>query len=394
MAPTTGNKTYSTTRTWSHNNNGGNLLVFTCFGESSGPTDTDVTFGGCQADFVCTYGDGFWYGDLWIVRGAPSGSYTIAVSSFHGSGTFRGGIAISLIDAKTAIPTNHNGYSFLSTTPSRDVTSASGCLVIDFIMGRAWTVATPGAGQSTEYALYSSSEAGAGTVTMSWSGLTENRGVQIGVSIEPDDGTTYDWPTIGTVGNSGSGTSSPLSFNNNSEDMLAVMLFDGEASLAVVTGVTFNSVALTQLRSENDGMWLGEIWCLPSPPVGTYNIAVTCSSGTVCKIMAASILNVRRALPTASNVDVYSTYAYGDVTLVADKSQLTLEGIWGRTGNRTPASGQTVVIANEMASRRGSPDYWGRFTCIGDRQASAVVAFLAIEPQVGTPVAFSPFMMV
>jgi hypothetical protein len=369
----TGNATYSTTsRTFTHNNDGENLLIYVCFGESSAPTDCDVVFGGYQATSICSYSS-YWYGELWIVRNAPIGSYTVTISSTNNTGTLRGAIALSILGMKKAVPTNYNGYDFLSSTPSRDVTSSTGCLVVDFLMGRAWTAATPGTGQSPVYALYCSKEAGASTVTMSWSGLTENRGNQIGVSLEPDDGTGYNWATLPTVGNTGSGTSSPLSFNNNSSDMLAVGLFDGEGSLAVVTGVTFNSVAMTQLTTENDGYWLGEIWYLKSPPVGTYNIAVTCSSGTVAEILAASIIG---SLDTPTPYDVYATTGnYFGINLAANTYNMVLEMTFGRAAARTPISGQTVLISNLMAWRRGSEDYWARYNFAESRSVIAAAAF-------------------
>jgi hypothetical protein len=392
MAVTTGTATYATSasRTFAHNNNGENLLIFVCFGESSAPTDCDVVFGGYQASPVCEY-SGFWYGSLWIVRNAPSGSYNVVVSSTNNTGTFRGAIALSILGMKKAVPTNYNGYDFLSSTPSRDVTSSTGCLVVDFIMGRGWTAATPGAGQSSVYALYSSSEAGAGTVTMSWSGLTENRGVQIGVSLEPDDGTAYDWPTIPTVGNTGSGTSSPLSFNNNSSSMMAVSLFDGEGSLAVVTGVTFNSVAMTKLISENDGFWLGEVWLLAKPPVGTYNIAVTCSSGTIAEICAASIVNGDITTPTEYDVHGWLGWYLG-VNVVSSTSKLIVQASFGRASTRTPISGQTVSITDLMCYRRGSADYWARYAMGESRSVFTVVAF-GLLPSNPIGVGITPYMM-
>jgi len=120
-------------------------------------------------------------------------------------------------------------------------------------------------------------------------------------------------------------------------------------------------VALTSLFSESDGNWLGHFWYLLNPPQGTYNIAVTMGSGTLAKILVASIQNCSVVAPT-----IYNGYAglnsYPENDLVCSEAYLVLDMVWGRVGiTRELRSGQTMALSDVIAYKRGAVDYWSRW---------------------------------
>jgi len=377
MAVSFGNVTDSSSKSPTHNNNGEDVYIFCNYALGTPPNNEDITYGGRTCLYITEIADSYNHGTLWVCLNAPTGLNTCNVSDSGGDASTPRVVLVSVTGARHAVAVNYNSaLLILASSSSINVASAVGRTVLDFIRANNDTLVV-GAGQSSLLLTSdrgSSYEAGAATVTMSWTCASNSRGTHIGVDLPLDDGTVVYIPTLPTVGNTGSGTSSPVSFNNNG-DILAVGVFDGEGSLGTVSGVTYNGVALTKIVAATPGSWLGEMWGLLNPPKGSsYNVAVTMGSGTLAKVEVASILGCSIVLPT-----IFGAYEglgnYPEVNLVCGLDYMVLDMIWGRAGTRTPFSGQTVSVADEISWKRGAVDYWSRYQCSDTRYALVCAAF-------------------
>lgn len=161
------------------------------------PNGTTVTWGGVSMDKLdeAAYSvDDDFYAGLFFIKNPPTSGSTIAATF---AGNLTGGVLTASyqdVDQTTPFGTvaKANGSSGTATV---DVTSASGELVID--AGMFSNLPTAGAGQTQaaranqadKYAFHSY-EAGAGTVTMSWTATT-NPWVILGVALKPFTGDPF-----------------------------------------------------------------------------------------------------------------------------------------------------------------------------------------------------------
>lgn len=81
--------------------------------------------------------------------------------------------------------------------------------------------------------------------------------------------------------NSASATSRTWSHTTTSDTTCLVVgtFAANNAKTANVTGVTYNGVSLTQVVKSAAGSGQGGLWVMFNPPVGTYNVVMTASSG-------------------------------------------------------------------------------------------------------------------
>ncbi len=123
-----------------------------------------------------------------------------------------------------------------------------------------------------------------------------------------------------------------------------------------ISGITYNSVALTKLDSQLNGdaqQRILEIWYLLNPDTGTHTIAATGTGSAASKQGGAlSLLGVLQSAPTSfktsgdsNNCSVNVTGATGD---------LFVDG-WGKSGTNastTPGTGQTKFIGFSQSSNQ------------------------------------------
>jgi hypothetical protein len=186
----------ATSLTWSHAvASGSNTALFVGISiESGGGSSTGVTYGGTAMTLVGRSA-GTHVVEIWRLLAPTVGTANI-VASFNGTIQVVGGAAAFDGVNQTTPTGTFVGAGGTSTTPSVAVGSAAGELVIDVLYGNDGPTATVGSGQTAQWNLATgsgngkargggSTEAGAASVTMSWT-LSSSLEWRIGgVSIKP-----------------------------------------------------------------------------------------------------------------------------------------------------------------------------------------------------------------
>ncbi len=167
-------------------------VVIGVFGEGQTANPT-ITFGG-QTPTLIQRNDAF-EPYLWLYYVLPSGSGSQTITVTFGASCGRcalGAVAYSGVDQTTPIGTGVLGNTSSATTHSVTVTSATGGMVADVALV-GWSDITVGAGQTVRYdqddflsvfrSFGMSDEAGAASVTMSWTTTTAADGSVIAVPL-------------------------------------------------------------------------------------------------------------------------------------------------------------------------------------------------------------------
>jgi hypothetical protein len=217
----------ATSLTFSHTANGDTLYVAVAI-DSITVTGTGVTYGGVALTFIGrTVGTSYTH-EWWYISAPTSGAANI-VASINGNVRIAAGARnVSGVDLD-GIFRNLNSASGSSTAPSVNITSNVGDLVIDFVHTKVSSeVYTVGAGQTSNFAQNSvattdihaagSNEAGAASVTMSWTLSVTGSWFISGISI----------PAVGTV---------PTLDLRVSQDAIETLIIPGSIDLRVSQNV-------------------------------------------------------------------------------------------------------------------------------------------------------------
>lgn len=169
-----------TSTSWSHTSDGNPLIVRVAL--QGGVSNVAVTYNGVSVPLVVeNLYSSFWYVGIFYLDAPASGSNTVAVSWTGSAGYTMS--AVNVAGGGAPINTATGGAN--ANSVSVNVTSATGDVVIDAVARRGAVALTVGASQTENFAnLYGSGgsqiahggsyEAGAGTVTMSWSAGSAN----------------------------------------------------------------------------------------------------------------------------------------------------------------------------------------------------------------------------
>jgi len=248
-----------------------------------------------------------------------------------------------------------------NNSPTVNVSSATGEIVVDVMtgfddLGGAHSH-SPGAGQTERWGFdftnlgsdAGSTEAGAGSVTMSWSLTGEIGGWAIaGVGVKPAGGDTLAFDAVSSSStDSGAPIEWPHTCTGANRALIVGVLFE---SGATISSVTYNGVALTSIGGATfAGMGTRiEQWKLSAPASGTNYVIVTPSgTSTLLRVGAVSFAGAHQTtgsltgtqanntgVSTTPTVDVSS--ATGEI--VADAMSIA-EGL---TNAATVGAGQTL----------------------------------------------------
>ncbi len=182
------------TLSWAHTCTGSDLMLFVGFGG----TDIDegevtgVTYNSVAMTKVWDRTQNTYNSTGWYLANPATGSNTVIVTMVNTNTRYMGGaISFTGVDQSTPVDTATEGATNFGTTVTIDVSSATDDLVIDGVVSGDQDPIV-GAGQIEKIAemkfgsYYSmSTEAGAATVTMSWSGGGSTTWSMGGVSINP-----------------------------------------------------------------------------------------------------------------------------------------------------------------------------------------------------------------
>lgn len=190
-----GTPAYATSLSWSHTCTGDNRILIVGLSFFLTVTDVAVTYNGVAMTLVdnAVGGNG---GKPWMFRlvAPATGSNTIAASWTTSSSCAGGGMSFTGVSQSAPLGTAAKNTG-ASTTPTVDVTSASGELVVDVVSNaNAGGAPSVGADQTERYNQLGSGtnnvygagshEAGAATTTMSWTIVSTNWGI-VAVPLKP-----------------------------------------------------------------------------------------------------------------------------------------------------------------------------------------------------------------
>ena len=149
--------------------------------------------------------------------------------------------------------------------------------------------------------------------------------------------------------------------NDNRMLIVAVHLSDSVVGSRTVTGITYNSVAMTLIGRANQGVGntnSQELWRLIAPSVGTFNVVITVSGATVD--LGASVIdlyNVMQQAPEASNTAVNGgTPVSASVTTLSGLSLIISSVDANGTTAISHGTGQVERTNFAMSASRGSLD--------------------------------------
>ena len=152
----------------SHTGTGSSLVGWVILGFTQNVSEVSATYGGQAMTLVAAVAPGYWL-HCFYIDGALSGAQTVAASWTTSANCQMGIMTYSGAVANAAAKASATGTS---TTPTVNVSSAAGEVVVDGVIGGG--TVTVGADQTQRYNRVvhmisaGSEEAGAGTVTMSW----------------------------------------------------------------------------------------------------------------------------------------------------------------------------------------------------------------------------------
>lgn len=150
--------------------------------------------------------------------------------------------------------------------------------------------------------------------------------------------------------------------------VVALALFDSVLGERTVSGITYNSVALTKIRSQDVGSGERvELWYLINPSTGSNNVVIT--MGGTCSVIDSAAISLtgakQSAQPDASNgVDSQSAEP-NDITVTTVDDNCWIVGIiqWVNQSLGSPNGGQTQMINTHTGFIVGS--YHGPVTPAG-----------------------------
>lgn len=170
------------------------LIVFAAMGNSSTPKSvTGVTYGGVAMTLLKDGTQSLEYNSAWYLLNPPTGANNVVITGSEADYINGGAASFYGVDQTTGV---HNATVATgnSTTPSVTVTSATGELVVDgFLFGYSETISA-GASQTILYnqklstanrTIGASTQAGASSVTNSWTASAAHNWVDIGFSLIP-----------------------------------------------------------------------------------------------------------------------------------------------------------------------------------------------------------------
>lgn len=161
-----------------------------------------------------------------------------------------------------------------------------------------------------------------------------------------------------TGGNSGQSSDRTLSFTVTAANLLLVGVGVGEAGgvLTDITGVTFNSVAMTAIPSSDatDSNWAACRWYrLYNPSVGTFNIVVSSSAVNQSSVHAVSFTDADIAgTPLGTPSTATNTTANPSLTVVDSANGNIVVSLSSNdnAAGATTAAGTTIHDAEDVGT--------------------------------------------
>ena len=364
------------------------MLVGISGARSSGTVAVSgVTYGGVALSLVGTQAYAA-YQKIWIYQlvapATGTADVVVTFSTAPNGGAVVGVVTFTGVNQSTPLGTFVSAQG-TSTTPSVNVSSATGELVFDTV-NHYWPL-TVGANQTQRWNTGSgniygagSTESGAATVTMSWTASGSDTWAIGAVPIKPVGLFEYRrqitvdrtkirnpatfpiaWDSVSSAktadGGAGSLTWSHTTGSGNNRILIVgVSIRNGGGQ--TVTGVTYNGLGLTLIGSANNaGNVVAYMYYRLAPPTGTYSIIVTLSASAAFVAGAVSLFNVDPTTPLGT----FASATGSGHNL--DAAQLSVPSASGEIVVATLAKQYNYAVQPEQSAQQA--DRWNLSTTNG-----------------------------
>ncbi len=298
--------------------------------------------------------------EIWRLVNPPTAANNVVVTLSASGRAVIGAATFTGVDQTTPLGTFASATGS-STTPSVAVSSAVGELVFDTVSNAAGqTSMTPGTNQTERWDVDSggnstsdvrgggSTEAGAASVTMSWTAGDDDWAIG-GVSIKP--------ASVSFSHTTGSGSDRLLLV------AVAVGGINSSSTAPTVTGVTYGGSSLTSVASQaSSGTQVRSyIYSLLNPNSGAANVVVTLSGSGTVTVGATTFAGVDQTTPLGTAATAQGTSTTSTVNVTSATGQLVF-GTTAFDGSPTLSlpggSGQTLAwnqtISNPASTLAGA----------------------------------------
>lgn len=166
-------------------------------------------------------------------------------------------------------------------------------------------------------------------------------------------------PTAGTTTSSAVTGTASVTFActvSNGHNFLEVEVGVGAGSLWTVSSVTFNGVALTKKWGPSwDNNWnQTQMWYLANPPVGTFNVVVSLSGGSVSQLVATATpwndVDTSNPLGTAVTASSASTSTPSTGSITSDADSVVIGSCMSDDNVNLEPDGTKLAEINDIAT--------------------------------------------
>ncbi|WP_461175385.1 DUF4347 domain-containing protein, partial [Uliginosibacterium flavum] len=322
--------------------------------------------------------------EIWYLKTPAAGTHNIVITMPGAAKEFTVGASSYFNVDQTATFGTVAKATGTGTAVSVNVVSASGDLVIDAIATRQQTSnPSTGAGQTQRWTNTcgvssadplgaGSSEAGAASVTMSWTLSGSQEWATLGVSLNAAPSVA---PVVSSAGaltiTQDAVTTAATSTLGATSLTLAHTVGAGTNSILIVeystrgtdspTSITYNGVALTRLDTNaNSTVVTTEIWYLKNPAAGAHNIVVTMpGSAKEFAIGATSYFNVDQTSTFGTVAKATGTGTAVSVTVASATGNLVIDAMATRQQGGVPSVGSGQIQRWTNSSGTGSAEPLG-----------------------------------
>ena len=169
--------------------------------------------------------------------------------------------------------------------------------------------------------------------------------------------------TVGNNTNQAKVVENPVTWNHTvaaGDNRILIVVWTDDQSDATVSGITYNSVALTKAVTGAQDQTITEIWYLLNPATGSNEISISLnSSSDNYSAGAVDFHGVKQQAPTATANDNDTSTATISVSLTpTDNNSLIVDGVCGNNGSTTtPGASQVEFFDAAGGSDFGAGSY-------------------------------------
>jgi len=125
---------------------------------------------------------------------------------------------------------------------------------------------------------------------------------------------------------------------------LVVFVCSGDGAIANITGVTYNAIALTQIRIDNsEGEVETQVWSLEAPATGSNTVVVTDTTGNTVIAAAVSFRNTNQSTLVSNHAGAVGGSGTPTVSPNSALNRMVTDMVGYRRGDgaAAPGAGQT-----------------------------------------------------